>query len=174
MKPRYVKFRAPGIILVVDERMDTTGCEKIDVADVDWQDAGSPSWWVDDEGTIRKPTQAEKDQRVIDKEAAIIKNKQDNLFQFCEDYEILNVDRNMQSEFDLSRALYEAGKAEPEQLPLAKSLGDWKESLWADYYTRKAAITVDSILDSDFSNHNPVPTDFQGLRSERETFLAAQ
>ena len=173
MKDRYVKFLDDGRILVVGEHADTSGCEKIAVANDDWQAAGSPSWWVNDQGTIRKPTQAEKDQRVADHEAAVIASKESSLFQACEAYEIHNIDRNMQSEFDLSRALYEANTATPEQLPRAKSIGDWKEALWADYYTRKSAITVSSDLDLDFSNHDPVPANFHDLKNEREGFLAS-
>lgn len=113
-------------------------------------------------------TSQEMEQDRIDK---ISQNKKD-LKSACLSYEAYWIDRNMQSEFDLSRALYEGGNVTPSDLPKAAVVGAWKESLWADYYVRKTAIEAEQNFTLDFSNNDPLEVDFHDIRKEREDFLA--
>lgn len=42
----------------------------------------------------------------------------------------------------------------------------WSSSVWDDYYTRKAGVTADSVLDLNFSAHGPMPYTVPELRAE--------
>ena len=127
-----------------------------------------------------KLSNAEKEARLAEVEASQIeqstkqnKDKKDRLKSACETYEKSWIDRNMQSEFDLSRALYEGGNATPEQLPKAASVGQWKEGLWVDYLERKTALLAGEEYSLDFSNNDPLEYDFYDLRGERQAFLGS-
>ena len=127
--------------------------------------------WLDEGNTVepyKTPEELEQER------LAKIQANKTALFNACESYEISWVDRNMQSEFDLSRALYEAGTTTPTDLPKAATVGEWKESLWADYYTRKAAVEAEQEFSLDFSNHYPLQFNFHDLKNEREDFLGGQ
>ena len=170
MKDRFVKFVGEKI-LVVGSHVDTSDCVTISVTDADWPAAGSPGWWVNDNGTIRKPTQAEKDQRIVDAEAANKAAAESELYYSCLAYQNDRIDTNMSAEMTKAESLEEAGLANDTDLPKAKACRDWLLSLWGEYYVRKADALNASL---DFTSFDPVPHSFTELREERKTFLAGQ
>lgn len=50
--------------------------------------------------------------------------------------------------------------------PKCKSVAVWVDSIWAEYYNRKALITVISEDDLDFSSHGPKPFTVLEMREE--------
>lgn len=174
MKKRYVKFTSPGNILVVPEKHDTSGCEVIEVPDSDFSNSGSPSWWVNDGGTIRVPNQTEKDQRSADEAAKFLEDAITALYSEAMAYQRApeNIDDNLLAEMTKSESLFESGKATESDLPLAKANGDWLEGLWAVYYTEKTKLLAGDSYSLDFSSYGNVPHDFSGVRAERKVFLA--
>lgn len=46
------------------------------------------------------------------------------------------------------------------------AVSDWSNEIWSEYYTRKAAITVDSVLDLDFSSFGSIPFPIPELKME--------
>ena len=147
---------------------------KIAVADADWQEAGCPQWWVDDNGTIRKPTQAEKEQRIADREAAILAAKLEELYQAAMGYQNAQIDINMKGEMDKAEALQEDGRATAADLPLTEACRVWlQETLWTNwYYVQKGLCMAGEEYSTDPSTIGPVPSNFTALRTERKTFLA--
>ena len=141
------------------------------MTDADWPAAGSPGWWVNDGGTIRKPTQAEKDQRVVDTDAAALAAAESVLYYACIAYQNDRMDTNTANEATKSEALVESGIAEATDLPKAQAVGDWIESLWEEYFSRKVDALTASI---DFTGFDPTPYTCIEIRTERKDFLAAQ
>lgn len=50
--------------------------------------------------------------------------------------------------------------------PKALAVSAWSSGVWDDYYNRKAAVTVGSEEDLDFSSHGPMPHSVPELRAE--------
>ena len=50
--------------------------------------------------------------------------------------------------------------------PKCMVVSNWSNQVWSEYYTRKAAITVDSPLDLDFSSFGPIPYTIPELQAE--------
>ena len=50
--------------------------------------------------------------------------------------------------------------------PKAQAISNWSNQVWAEYYNRKAAITVDSVLDLDFSSFGAIPYTIPELQAE--------
>lgn len=50
--------------------------------------------------------------------------------------------------------------------PKAQAITDWSNRIWTEYYRRKAEITVDSVLDLDFSSFGPIPHTIPELQAE--------
>lgn len=159
MKDRYVKFVGDRI-LVVGEHRDTSDCTKISVADADWQAAGSPSWWVNDSGTIRKPTQAEKDARVEAMAQASIAKMHHDLYLACYGYEELNIDRNLDRLIYRAQDLIKFNGATEANFPTIKALGDWKQSLWGNGFDYKVQTEIDA-----------APVNLNGSYYERLAYL---
>ena len=53
-----------------------------------------------------------------------------------------------------------------QQKSRAVAISDWSNLIWSEYYTRKAAITVDSELNLDFSSFGPIPFTIPELKEE--------
>ena len=52
------------------------------------------------------------------------------------------------------------------QKPKALAVTAWSSQVWGTYYARKAAVTVDSMLDLDFSGAGPMPFSVPELQAE--------
>ena len=50
--------------------------------------------------------------------------------------------------------------------PKAQAISAWSNQVWAEYYNRKEAITVDSPLDLDFSSFGAIPYTIPELQAE--------
>jgi len=53
-----------------------------------------------------------------------------------------------------------------QQLPKAMAVSAWSASVWAEYYTRKALVTHDSVDNLDFSSFGPIPYSVPELQAE--------
>lgn len=53
-----------------------------------------------------------------------------------------------------------------QQKPKCLAVSTWSGQIWAEYYNRKAGITVDSVLDLDFSSFGPMPYTVPELQAE--------
>lgn len=53
-----------------------------------------------------------------------------------------------------------------QQKPKALAVSDWSSSVWAEYYRRKALVTLDSVDDHDFSSFGPIPHSVPELQAE--------
>lgn len=53
-----------------------------------------------------------------------------------------------------------------QEKPKALAISAWSSSIWAEYYTRKALVTVDSVDDHDFSSFGPIPYSVPELQEE--------
>ena len=88
-------------------------------------------------------------------------------------YQNKTIDSNLHSEIQKSESVVESGVLLEADLPMAKACGDWVETLWLDYYTRKAALESDSDYTTDFSNNSVAPSTFAEVRAERKAALSA-
>jgi hypothetical protein len=50
--------------------------------------------------------------------------------------------------------------------PKSLAITMWSQSVWNEYYVRKAAVTLDSALDLDFSSFGPMPYSVPELQAE--------
>ena len=50
--------------------------------------------------------------------------------------------------------------------PKAMAVTGWSNAIWTEYYTRKAAVTVDSVDNLDFSSFGPMPYSVPELQAE--------
>jgi hypothetical protein len=53
-----------------------------------------------------------------------------------------------------------------QQKPKSLAITAWSQSVWNEYYIRKAAVTFDSVLDLDFSSFGPMPFTVPELQAE--------
>ena len=53
-----------------------------------------------------------------------------------------------------------------QQKPKCLAVSTWSGNIWTEYYNRKAGITVDSVLDLDFSSFGPMPYTVPELSAE--------
>lgn len=53
-----------------------------------------------------------------------------------------------------------------QEKPKALAISAWSSSIWAEYYARKALVTVDSVDDHDFSSFGPIPYTVPELQAE--------
>lgn len=53
-----------------------------------------------------------------------------------------------------------------QQMPKALAVAAWSSAIWAEYYARKARVTVDSADDHDFSGFGPIPHSVPELQAE--------
>jgi hypothetical protein len=53
-----------------------------------------------------------------------------------------------------------------QQKPKSLAITAWSQSVWNEYYVRKAAVTFDSVLDLDFSSFGPMPYSVPELQAE--------
>ena len=53
-----------------------------------------------------------------------------------------------------------------QQLPISLSIAAWSGAHWTEYFTRKAAVTLTSVLDLDFTTSGPMPFSVPELRTE--------
>ena len=53
-----------------------------------------------------------------------------------------------------------------QQKPKSLAITAWSQSVWNEYYVRKAAVTLDSVLDMDFSSFGPMPFSVPELQAE--------
>ena len=53
-----------------------------------------------------------------------------------------------------------------QQKPKCLAVSTWSGQIWTEYYNRKAGITVDSVLDLDFSSFGPMPYTVPELQAE--------
>lgn len=53
-----------------------------------------------------------------------------------------------------------------QQLPKALAVSAWSAAVWAEYYSRKALVTHDSVDNLDFSSFGPIPYSVPELQAE--------
>ena len=53
-----------------------------------------------------------------------------------------------------------------QEKPKALAISAWSSSIWAEYYARKALVTVDSVDDHDFTSFGPIPYSVPELQAE--------
>ena len=53
-----------------------------------------------------------------------------------------------------------------QEKPKALAISAWSSSIWAEYYARKALVTVDSVDDHDFTSFGPIPHSVPELQAE--------
>lgn len=53
-----------------------------------------------------------------------------------------------------------------QEKPKALAISAWSSSIWAEYYARKALVTIDSVDDHDFSSFGPIPYSVPELQAE--------
>lgn len=100
-------------------------------------------------------------------------SKVDALYRAAMHYQNSKIDLNLSNEMQKSESIVEAGVLLEVDLPKAKACGDWLTALWADYYTRKAAIQSGDEYTRDFSNNGDCPHSFAEVRDERKAALIA-
>jgi len=139
----------------------------IEMSDANYKKCTSSDWFIlGDDGKARLKTAGELK---IDADVLIASNltkAQEELYKACTDYQNTQVDGNTSNELTLGRAFVESGKATSGDLPKSAAVGAWIESLWIEYYTRKA-----TSLDSDFSEFSLCPHSYLELSEERKKLL---
>lgn len=106
-----------------------------------------------------------------EEQAAILAAAESVLYYACLAYQNDRMDTNTSNEVTKSEVLVESGIAQATDLPKAQAVGDWIESLWEEYFSRKENALTASI---DFTGFDPIPYTFIEIRTERKDFLAAQ
>jgi hypothetical protein len=174
-----------ALVATIDDNDTYT---KIQVADGDFNNSGAPEWWVVENDAVRKPTSAEKDQRVVEANQVILNENLNSLYNSAVAYQNgpSGIDANTKAELDKAEVLFEMGKVTPDQLPKNKELADWLELLlWntpeatasnkGSYYAKKKNILAGNPIttEMDFSDIGPAPWSYADIRAERKTVLAS-
>jgi len=159
---------------------DTFGI--IAVKDADFGSSGSPSWWIIEGDSVRKPNTVELDARETERQASDLADKLDELWQACYSYQLKCIDVNTEAELSYARALV-AGGAPVASFPKTAELGKWKkdlyglptdaESVQGTYYGRKNALLAGNEYSLDFSNFGDAPSSYSDLATENATYEAS-
>lgn len=99
---------------------------------------------IEEEVIVPGPTAAE----IATRNAGIINNNIVSLWQAAHDYEYLRISGSAIGLLTLGAI---QGK------PKCLAVKAWINSIWTLYYTRKAAITADSVVDLDFTSCGKIP-----------------
>ena len=136
-------------------------------------------------GNPEPKTVAELNAQATEVQDKIRDNKINELWNAAYSYQVRNIDQNLDREFMFARNLVRFNGATDADFPSCVALRNWIQSIWgmpsdppssatnATYYARKNAILADQDYSLEFSDFDPVPTDYQTVLAEITAFEAS-
>ena len=126
----------------------------IDVVDqAEWSKSGSPSniKWDGDTPSFKTDEELYQER---------IPQLEEALYRACMDYQIKNIDINLDRVMSEANIIVKTTEATEADYPLCSANAAWLKGLWAEYFTRKAALVAMGDYSTDFADYGLVPNDF--------------
>jgi len=153
MKNRYLEVEN-GRARSLPDRLKDEATHTLNITNAQYDLSGCGDYFVVEDGQPRVPTQEELDERYAVAQSQADYNLIEQIWRACRAYQ------DTQLTDDISTMYYiEKGVSTKAQACI-----DWKNTLWTDYYTRKALLSEDF----NFSNNGSVPYSYPEVKAEVE------